>query len=204
MGKAVRLHQHLVVEHGRLEAHFPADGVFKHHRLVRLRRLEPNHKGRPICLELGHFVGVQGQTVAKPPARRGVVLPHVGLGRFAQGVQLLWRVERLVGQPLVQQGLHGLLVQGGALALAVRPAIASGLDAFIGRQATPREGLFDVGLGALHKPTLVGVFDAKDEGAAVGAGKQPVVQGRPDTAHVERPGGAGGKANSNVSHGPQR
>ena len=203
-GKAVRLHQNLVVEDGCLEAHFPTDLVFKHHRFVRLRRLEPHHEGRSFCLELGHFVGAQGQTVAKPPTRRGVVLPNVGLGRFAQGGQLLRRVERLVGQPLVQQALDGVLVQGGALALTVRAAIASRPDAFIWRQATPREGFFDVGFGALHKTTLVGVFDAKDESAAIGAGKQPIVEGRPDTAHVQGAGGTGGKANAYVIHGLQR
>ena len=202
--QAIRLHQHLVVKHAGFEGHLPANGVVEGHVFFGVWRLETDDKWRTRSLEVRHFMGIHRQAVAQRAPRRGVVLEHVGLGRLAQGVEFFRGVKRFVRQTLVHECFHGLLVQFAALALAIRPAVAAGLNPFVRAQPTPRQGLLDVRFSPFDKATLVGVFHAQDEGAAMGTGEQPVVQRRPDAAHVERPGGAGCKAYSNVSHGRQR
>ena len=202
--QAVRLHQDLVVQHARLEAHAASDGVLKLHLLFLIRSLEPNHKRRAAGLQLGHFLGPHRQAVSKLSTRRGVVLEDVGLGGLAQRVQFFRRVKCFVGEPLIEQRLHCVAVQLAAFALAVRAAVSAFLDAFVGRESTPRQGFLDVRFRPFHKAALVGVFDSQKEGSTVGPGEQPIVQCSPNPSHVERPGGAGGKAYSNVSHGPQR
>ena len=203
-GQPVSLHQHLVVHHAGLERHTAADGVVERHVFFHIGRFEPDHERGARSLQLGHLRFAEREAVSERTAGLGVVLKHVRLCSFAQRIQLLRGVKRFIRQPLVEQVLHGVAVQFASLALAIWPACSTRRHPLIGGQTAPRQRFFDVRLSTLHKPALVGVFDAQNEGSTVGAGEQPVVQRSPDTTHVEWPGGARGKANSNVSHGRQR
>ena len=203
-GQAVGLHQNLVVQHTRFEAHAATDGVFKLHLLLLVGGFEPHHKRRAAGLQLGHLLGPHREAVAQLSAGRCIVLEDIGLGGFAQRVQFFRRVKRFVSESLIQQHLHRLAVQFTALTLAVGTAVAACVHALVRRESAPCQGFFDVGFRPFDKAALVGVFDSQNEGPSVGAGEQPVVQRSPNPSHVEWPGGAGCKAYSNVNHGPQR
>ena len=76
----------------------------------------------------------------------------------------------------------GLAIAGRGRALVpVEPEPAHGID-----------DLLDVGVGGAR---AVGIFDAEDEHTLVTARESPVEQRGARAAHVEGPGGAGGKAN---------
>ena len=60
--------------------------------------------------------------------------------------------------------------------------------------------------GPRYEPGAVGVLDAEQEVSPVPAGEEGIVQGGPHTAHVERAGGTGGKADADAAgiHGLRR
>ena len=101
----------------------------------------------------------------------------------------------------VQQGLDLRAVEVTALALAVGSEFSGIGRPFVRGDAAPIQRFADVVLGALDEPGLVGVLDAEDKRSAVPAGKQPVVVGRTDAAHVKRAGGAGGESDADGSIG---
>ena len=65
------------------------------------------------------------------------------LGRFALGLQLLRRGVVVVGQPLVEQLLHGGLVAVQLLRLVVRAVRAADLRALVPVEAEPAEAVED-------------------------------------------------------------
>ena len=125
------------------------------------------------------------------------------LGGGAVGRELLGRAEAGVGLALVPEPLGGLLVEVEALGLGVGAKVAADLGTLVPVKAQPAHGAQD-DLGVLVSGAGgVGVVDAQDERAAVGAGKGPVVDGGAGAADVQLAGGGRRKANAHglVCHG---
>ncbi len=153
-----------------------ADQVVHGHRLVdrHLEAHDPLLAGGDAALDL---VGGQRQ-------RRGQLLAHlvvIGegaaclLGLAAQCVQLVGRVEGVVGPPGLHE-LQGVLeVDFAPLALAVGCVGAAGADTFVDLDAAPLERFHDVVLGSRHEPLRVGILDAQDHLASVTACEEVVV-----------------------------
>jgi hypothetical protein len=79
------------------------------------------------------------------------------------------------------------------------------VGAFVGLEAAPFETVDDIFFCPGHEAGLVGIFDPKDELAAMLAGEQVVVEYGPYTAEVKAPGGAGGKSQPYFfAHRPRR
>ena len=93
-----------------------------------------------------------------------------------------------------------------AFRLAVGPARPADAEAFRRWNPAPAESLDDVVFGPRYEPGAVGVLDAEQEVSPVPAGEEGIVQGGPNTAHVERAGGTGGKADADAAgiHGLRR
>ena len=123
----------------------------------------------------------------------------VGLGLLAQCVQLLGRVEGVVGPSVADQLLRVGQVDGFALALAVGGVRASDADSFVDLYAAPFQALDDVLLGPWDETLAVGVFDAQQEVATVVAREEVVVQGCAYSAYVQRPCRAGCEADSHAT-----
>ncbi len=199
----IGLHEHLVVQHAALERDLAANGIVQGDGFVGVGCFETNHVRDSIGLQSVDFFGGKVEAVPQVAARGGIVLPNVWLRGLAQCVEFFGGVKGQIGHSLVQKSGHSFLVQRAALALAVWPDVSAGLHPFVRRQPAPCQGLFDVGFGAFYEASLVGVFHPQDEGSAVGACEQPIVQCSADPAHVERTRRAWGKSYSNV-HGRQR
>ena len=159
---------------------------------------------RPLVAALdagAHLVGRQGE-------RRGELLAHrvvVGeglaarLGLLAQRLELLGRVEGVVGPSGIDE-LEGVLeVDFAALALAVGGVGTAHADALVDFDAAPLERVEDVLLGARDEAVRIGILDAEQHHAAVVAGEEVVVECRADAADVQRAGGAGCEAHPNGS-----
>ena len=195
-----RLVEHLVVERRGVDLHVAADQVVHPHRLVG-RHLEADD---PLVAALDarpHLVGRQGERRGEPFAYRGVV--GEGLAAFlvlrAQGVQLVGRVEGVVGPARLDE-LQGVFeVDFAPLALAVGGVRPSDAHAFVDLDAAPFERFQNVILRSGDEPLRIGVLDAQDHRSLVPAGEQVVVQCRTDAADVQRPGGAGREAHPNWS-----
>ena len=91
------------------------------------------------------------------------------------------------------------LARGGAVAieplrLEVRRMRAADFGALIPVDAEPAQAVENAGDHLGLRALDVGVFDAKDEGAAVTAGVEPVEQRRAGAADVEVAGGGGREA----------
>ena len=135
-----RLVEHLVVERRGVDLHVAADQVVHPHRLVG-RHLEADD---PLVAALDarpHLVGRQGERRGEPFAYRGVV--GEGLAAFlvlrAQGVQLVGRVEGVVGPARVDE-LQGVFqVDFAPFALAVGGVGAALPDALVDMDAAPFE-----------------------------------------------------------------
>ena len=98
-----------------------------------------------------------------------------GLGFATQGVELLGRVEGVVGPPGLHE-LQGVLeVDFAPLALAVGCVGAAGADTLVDLDAAPFERFDDILLGSRHEPLRVGILDAQDHLAAVTACEEVVV-----------------------------
>ena len=115
---------------------------------------------------------------------------------FAHGVELFGGIEGVVGVAFFDELFCVFVVdaEGFAFALAVGAVGAALVGAFVGFEAGPLEGVEDVLFGSGDVAALVGVFDAEDEGAAVAAGIEIVIEDGADAAEVKAAGGAGGEA----------
>ncbi len=90
-----------------------------------------------------------------------------------------------------------LLVNGVALALAVRAVVASLVRTFIPIEPEPGHAIID-GLDGLGGVALVvGILHAEDESAAEATGVEPVKKGRAGASDVEVAGGRGSKTGAN-------
>ena len=118
---------------------------------------------------------------------------------MAQGVELLGRIEGVVGPPGLHE-LQGILeIDLAALALAIGGMGPTDADALVDLDSAPAERFHDVLLGAGYETLGIGVFDAQDHRAAVLACEEVVIQCRADAADVQRPGGAGCETHPNGS-----
>ena len=148
-----------------------------------------------------HLVGRQGERRGELFAHRMVVGEGVAarFGLLAQGVELLGRIEGVVGPPRIDE-LEGILeVDFATLALAVGGVGASDAYTLVDFDAAPLERVEDILLGSRNEALRVGVLDAEEHHAAVTAREEVVVECRADTADVQRAGGAGCEAHPNGS-----
>ncbi|MPN34314.1 hypothetical protein SDC9_181807 [bioreactor metagenome] len=150
----------------------PADHA-AHRGLEAQHRLHALRDGRQHLA----FFGAPGAVVA-----RLFLVGHLAL---AQGVEFfhahIARIDKALGLQLRQH----FLVAVHALHLVER--------AFVVVELQPRHA-FDDHIDRCLRGTLhVGVFDAQDEVALVGARKRPGVQGRADVAQVDEAGGRRGE-----------
>ena len=147
------------------------------------------------------LLGRQGQRGGEFLAH-GVVVGEgfaARLGFVAQGVELLGRVEGVVGPARLDELQSVLEVDLAPLALAVGGVGAADTDAFVDLDAAPAERLQDILLGSGDEALRVGILDAEDHRAPVLPGEEVVVEGRADAANVQRSGGAGCEAHPNGS-----
>ena len=97
------------------------------------------------------------------------------------------------------QFLKPSLVNFRALRLEVGPTGAAGLVALIPVQAQPAHPVEDGLPGLPGVAGLVGVFHPENESTPVLAGKKPIEERGPCSAHVEITGGGGGEAGADRS-----
>ena len=83
-----------------------------------------------------------------------------------------------------------------ALRLAIRPVVATLLDALIPLQPHPLEILDDGAFGLACGPLGIGVLDAEYERAARPTREEPVEERRARVADVQLASGTGGEADS--------
>ena len=176
-----------------------ADQVVHLHDAV-LGHLEADGPVRGFRQQVLHLARGKGEGIAQGHARHGIVGESLSfsLSSLAASIQLLGRVESVVGP----SGLHELVgevpVDGAPLALAIRRMgmlrgrglhdLAVGIHTLIGDDAAPAQRFDDVFLRARDEPVGVDIFDPEDKVSPVLLGIQIVIQGRPDAAHVERAG----------------
>ena len=186
-----------VVELLGVEGDLTMDGVVDHDVAAVLGHLDAQNVGL-TGIDAG--LGLLRREVA---ATALVALERVlaGLGGLAVGGQLLGRAEAGIGLTLCEQALGGLLVKIQSLGLGVGAKIAADLGALVPVEAKPAHGAQD-DLGVLVGGAgRVGVVDAQDEGAAVGTGEGPVVDGGAGAADVQLAGGRGRKADADgIAH----
>jgi hypothetical protein len=87
-----------------------------------------------------------------------------------------------------------------SLGLAVRPVIPAFLDTFIPREAHPLQVFEDGALGLTRRPRSIGVFDAKEKGAARTAREQPVKERGARIADVQLTSRTRGETDSHGGH----
>jgi len=131
------------------------------------------------------------------PSRFGVVLKVLNFG--ALGFEFLRRVEGDVGLVGSQQLVHIFLIYFASFALAIGTFVAAKAHALVEFYAEPTETFQDIFFGPRHKSIAVGVFNAKNEFAAVLTREQIVVERRAHAANVERAGGTGRKTHPHFS-----
>ena len=120
------------------------------------------------------------------------------LGGLLVRGELLGGAEAGICLALVPELLGGLAVQVEAVGLLVGAEVAADFGALVPVEAQPAHGAQD-DLGVLLGGAGgVGVVDAQDEGAVVGAGERPVVDGRARAADVELAGGGGREADADL------
>src|SRR5687767_7731272 len=83
-----------------------------------------------------------------------------------------------------------------ALGLPVGTVRSFDVRSFVPVEAKPAQVFEDAHLGLVRGPLGVSVFDAKDEGAVLAVGEQPVEQRRPGIADVQLAGRTGSKTES--------
>lgn len=137
--------------------------------------LEADHVLRAGVDEAFHLVGREGERVTHLATCRGVVLEVLHL--FALGFKLLGGVEGDVGLAVGEELVDIASIDVAALRLAVGAAVAADADTLVEVDAKPFERLDDVFLRSGNEAARIGVLDAKNELAAVLAGKEVVVQG---------------------------
>ena len=120
-----------------------------------------------------------------------------GLQTLAHGLQLLRRVEGVIGLARVQQPLDVHPVEVAAFRLPVGTLVAAYAHTLVERQAEPLERLYDIGFRARHKAVGVGVFDAQQKIAAMLLGEQVIEQSRAYPAYMQ---GAGGTRRKTYPH----
>ena len=201
---AVALKEHLIVEQVRLHAHLATDEVVQHDG-VEFGDLEADHIGFARREATIDFFLRQDQGILQVEAGGAAVGERAagGFQLFATGFQLLRRVERVVGVTALDQ-LQGILpVDGLAFALSVgRMGTIAETDPFVRFDAAPFEGFDDVFLGARDEALLVGILNAQNEIATFLLGKQVVIKGRPNPAHMQGPGRTRRKTNTGTAgHG---
>ena len=131
----------------------------------------------------------------KSAAAAGVDLRAVfGNGQLALGLEFLGGAEAGIGFAIAQQplGMFGVDVKPFRLAIGtVVPnfvrRIARQARAFVPLEAEPVQVLDQLRFVLRFGTLDVGVLDAEQEGAAVAAGEEPVVEGCPSIAHVQQP-----------------
>ena len=195
-----RLVEHLVVECRGIHLHVAADQVLHLDEPV-FGHLEADDPLVSAVDARTHLLGRQGQRRSQVFAH-GVVVGKglaTGFGLLAQLVELLGRIEGVVGPAGIDQ-LQGIFqIDFAPLALAVGGVRAADTDAFVNLDAAPTQRLHDVLLSTRNEPLRVGILDAEDHRAAVLACEEVVVQCGADAADVQRSGGTGCKAHPNGS-----
>ena len=193
-GRAVGAHEDHVVKLLGVEHARAVHDVVHHDVAAVLGNLEAPHVGLAgvdAALGLGRVDVAAGALIA---LERVATL----MGGVAGGLELLGRAEARIGVARVDELLERLLIVLLALRLIVGAKVAAYLGALVPVEAEPLEGAQDL-VGVLLGGALrVGVVDAKDEGAAVGAGEGPVVNGHAGAADVQAAGGGGCEAHSNL------
>ena len=182
-GRAVGAEDHEVIELLGVEGDLAVDGVVDHDVAAILGHLDTQDVG---LAGVDARLGLLRREVAAAAlvALEGVL---TGLGGLAVGRQLLGRAEAGIRFALGEQALGGLLVEVQALGLRIGAEVAADLGALVPVEPQPAHGAQD-DLGVLLGGARgVGIVDAQDEGAAVGAG--PVVDGGAGAADVQLAGG---------------
>ena len=143
--------------------------------------------GTSLGLELGGLV--VGERLAAEAI--GALL---ALGRGLLGGALGFGAVVAIDVARGEQSVGGPAIALGPLRLEVGAERPADLGPFVPVDPDPAEAVEDLPDGILDVPLLVGVVDPQDELAAVMAGQQPVEQGRPHPADVQKAGRAGGES----------
>ena len=188
-GQAVGLQQHLVVQgvvvHGDVAEHRVGEGG-----LAPVGDLLPDHIGLPgVHPGLGLFGG-EGAAGVVGAVKLAAVLLALALA-----------AEAVVGVALLHQQPGEVGVQAPPLGLDIGANRAADIGTLVPGQAALAQGVVDHLGGTLHQAALIGVLDAKDEGAAAVPGDEPGVQGGAQVAHVHVAGGGGGEAGAHAALG---
>ena len=195
-----RFVEYLVVQRRGVDLHVPADQVVHRYGFV----LGHPEADDPLvaAVDAGtNLLGRKGQ-------RRGELLAHgiivserfaAAFGLLAQCVELLGRIERVVGPSRLDE-LQGVFeVDFAPFALTVGSMGAADTDAFVDLDAAPLQRFENVLLGSRYETLRVGILDAQDHRSAVLTGEKVVVERRTDAADMQRSRGAGCEAHPNRS-----
>ena len=166
------------------------------HLLSRLY-LEAHSKLLAIGHEPVDLLFRQRERIAHLHTGTGIILKVLYLVAF--GLQFFRSVKGYVGFSTIKQLPDILLIDFPALALAVRPVVASEGNTFVERYAEPAKRLNDIFFSAGHKAVGVGVFYSEYKFAAVLTGEKIIVKGGTHAADMQCAGGAGRKTHSYFS-----
>ncbi len=192
-GSAVGAEDDEVVQVLGLELDVAVDGVVDHHVAAVQGDLDAQGVGLSgLDAALG-LLGVD-VTAGALVALEGVVTL---LGRLLVCGQLLGGAEAGVGLTLVPELLGSLLVDVQTVGLLVGTEVAALVGTLVPVQAQPLHGAQDDLRVLLGGAGGVGVVDAQDEGAVVGAGECPVIDGRTGASYVKLSRGGGSEAHAN-------
>ena len=150
----------------------------------------PDHIGHTRIQLFPHLLRCQVPAGIGGTVKLTAVL--LGLGFLAEAV---------IGGTLFHQEPGVFAVGIPPLGLDIGGYRAAQIGSFVVGQAALGHGAVDHIHGAFHLPGLVGVLNAQDEGASVGAGDEPGVQCRTQITHMHIAGGGGGKSGTHLTVG---
>ena len=183
---------HVVHDVGR-ERHMAVYGIVEFDGAVVLGNLEAPYVGFACIDATLCFFGVNTATGA-------VVAGVAAFGLFGFGAfcgDFFLGAEAGIYGALFLQFFKSSLVGVETLGLQVGAELAANFGAFVPIQAEPLHRTQDNLLVFLGGALRVGVFDAKNEGAAHGAGERPVIDSGTCSADVQLAGGRGGETDTN-------
>ena len=140
--------EHLIVEDTAVDTHFSANDVVHNHVPSRLNQ-EANHILLAFRNQLLDLFFGESQRVAHLHSGACIVLEILYLSAF--GIEFLGCIKGDVGLAVVEKLVNILLVDVPALALAIRPLIASEAHTLVKFDAQPFERLNDVFFRSRHK-----------------------------------------------------
>ncbi len=192
--QTVRLHEHLHVDALILELDGAAAQIlddarpFVRHPEPQDVRLTGGLAARDLLRRIGEAQPVVARRLAGGPLRNAHLLESLG------------RAETFERVPLCEQLRSVFAIDGGALALTIRPVRTADVRTLVPRKPAPAQRLQDRPLALGRAAHLIGVFDAQDELAAVLLGEAVVDERHVGGAHVRIARRRRRDARSNLRH----